>query len=332
MLTPPSDLDLAALERILASEYGIDVSELRFLPLGADLNTAVYRLEDRAGRLFFLKMRRGELAKASVELPFVLAQCGLQHVIAPIPNRAGALQTPLAHFHAILFPFVEGHDGWNYRLSPAQWRDFGRSLRVLHTIELPDQLWNAIPRERYDPVWRTILGRYLNDTTLVERADPAARAYGELLREREAILRDLLERSEQLAAWATHQSFELRPCHADIHAGNLLIDGAEKLYLVDWDTLIAAPVERDLMFIGAGIGAIWNTPREAEQFFAGYGEVALVPELMRYYRFERIVEDFAVTCQAIFESDEGGEDRAVMVQQLEEQFGPGSVIEMAYAT
>lgn len=332
MLTPPSDLDLAALEALLVSAYGLAPRELSFLPLGADLNTAVYRLEDRDGQQFFLKMRRGELAKASVELPFVLAQQGLGHVIAPIPNREGALQTLLAHFHAILFPFVEGHDAWNYSLSSEQWRDFGRSLRFLHQCELPSALWQAIPRERYDPIWRTILRHYLSDATLMGRADPAARAYAELLNERRAVLSDLLERSEQLAAWAKLQTFELRPCHADIHAGNLLIDGAEKLYLVDWDTLIAAPIERDLMFIGAGIGALWNTPRESEQFFAGYGEVSLVPELIRYYRFERIVEDFAVTCQALFESDQGGEDRLVMVQQLEGQFGSGSVIEMAYAS
>lgn len=332
MLTPPSDLDLAALEALLASDYGLTVRQLHFLPLGADLNTAVYRLDVREGGPFFLKLRRGKLAKASVELPFVLAQQGLRHVIAPIPNRAGALQTPLAHFHAILFPFVEGHDAWNYSLSREQWRDFGRSLRFLHQCELPEALWRAIPRERYDPIWRGVLRRYLDDATLLGRTDPAARAYAELLNERCAVLSDLLERSAALAAWAKRQSFELRPCHADIHAGNLLIDGEEKLYLVDWDTLIAAPIERDLMFIGAGIGAIWNTPRESEQFFAGYGAVVIVPELMRYYRFERIVEDFAVTCQALFESDQGGEDRMLMVQQLAEQFGSGSVIEMAYAS
>jgi spectinomycin phosphotransferase len=332
MLTPPNDLDLAALEALLASEYGLGLRELRFLPLGADLNTAVYRLEDRAGGLFFLKMRRGDLAQTSIQLPYLLAQAGLAHVIAPIANREGALATPLGHFHAILSPFIEGHDAWNYRLSPEQWQDFGRSLRFLHTIELPAALWQALPRERYDPIWRNILRHYLHALPERKTNDEAAHAYAELLRERRTILSDLLERSEQLAAWAKQQSFALRPCHADIHAGNLLIDSAEKLYLVDWDTLLAAPVERDLMFIGAGIGAIWNTPNESAQFFAGYGELTLVPELMRYYRFERIVEDFAVTCQALFESDEGGEDRPLMVEQLEEQFGSGSVIEMAYAT
>jgi spectinomycin phosphotransferase len=36
-------------------------------------------------------------------------------------------------------------------------------------------------------------------------------------------------------------------------AGTLIVDKENALYIVDWDTLIFAPVERDLMFIGAGI-------------------------------------------------------------------------------
>ncbi len=35
-----------------------------------------------------------------------------------------------------------------------------------------------------------------------------------------------------------------------------MIDKEEALYIVDWDTLIFAPKERELMFIGAGI---WDT-------------------------------------------------------------------------
>jgi len=55
----------------------------------------------------------------------------------------------------------------------------------------------------------------------------------------------------------------------DIHLWNLLIDDRTgALHVVDWDTLIFAPKERDLMFIGAGLADSGYMPvQEAEMFF-----------------------------------------------------------------
>jgi len=63
-------------------------------------------------------------------------------------------------------------------------------------------------------------------------------------------------------------------CHADIHAWNLLIDVNGRLYIVDWDTLIFAPKERDLMFVGAGLGGNGHSLQEEETlFYQGYGSI-----------------------------------------------------------
>ena len=72
----------------------------------------------------------------------------------------------------------------------------------------------------------------------------------------------LVERAEKLAITLQKQSPEYILCHADIHGWNLMIDKEGALYIVDWDTLIFAPKERDLMFIGADI---WNSGRTASE-------------------------------------------------------------------
>lgn len=38
-------------------------------------------------------------------------------------------------------------------------------------------------------------------------------------------------------------------CHADFHDANLLIDPTGRLFIVDWDEIILAPKERDLVFV-----------------------------------------------------------------------------------
>ncbi len=99
-------------------------------------------------------------------------------------------------------------------------------------------------------------------------------------------------------------------CHADIHGWNLLIDKEGALFVVDWDTVIFAPKERDLMFVGAGIGDSGRTPLEEEAlFYQGYGHTNINQAGIAYYRYERVIEDIGVYCEQIFLSDEGEGDR-----------------------
>ena len=140
----------------------------------------------------------------------------------------------------------------------------------------------------------------------------------------------LVARAEGLAQRLREQTPAFIVCHADIHAWNLLVCDGGAFYMVDWDTLIFAPKERDLMFIGGGLGGRGHTPREEEAlFYQGYGPTRIDPTALAYYRYERIVEDIAVFCEQIFLSDEGGEDRNQSLGYLKSNFLPGGLIEMA---
>ena len=111
----------------------------------------------------------------------------------------------------------------------------------------------------------------------------------------------------QLALEMQQQPLDFILCHGDIHGWNLLIDNNGALYMVDWDTLVFAPKERDLMFIGAGLGNSGYTPQEEEtMFYQGYGKTDINQTALAYYPYERIIEDIAVFCEQIFLSEEGG--------------------------
>ena len=101
--------------------------------------------------------------------------------------------------------------------------------------------------------------------------------------------------------------------------------------MVDWDTLIFAPKERDLMFIGGGPGDSGYTPQEEETlFYQGYGPTDIHKIAVAYYRYERIIEDIAIFCEQIFLSDEGGEDRKQALEYLKSNFLPNGAIAKAY--
>ena len=129
----------------IQSAYGLTVSQVSFLPLGADLNAAVYRALAQDGQAYFLKLKRGAFDEVGVTLPRFLHNQGIPQVIAPRLTQAGRLWTDLHDFRVILYPFIQGRSGFEVELSPRQWRDFGAALKRVHTTVLPAGLSGSIP-------------------------------------------------------------------------------------------------------------------------------------------------------------------------------------------
>jgi spectinomycin phosphotransferase len=331
MLEKP-DLADAQLIACLQHNYGLQIGQVDFLPLGNDMNTAVYRVVAGDARPYFLKLRSGSFDEITVVIPHLLTEQGMTQIIAPIPTSSGQLWARMDAFAVMLFPFVAGRNGFEVEISDRQRIEIGAALKRMHTANLPEAVRQRLPRESYSPYWRDIVRGFQARAEDTAFAEPIAAQLATLLRSKRAIVDDLVLRAELFGADLRARTLELVLCHADIHAGNLLIDSHGALFIVDWDTLILAPKERDLMFIGAGTDAVWLSAREHTLFYQGYGITEIDMNALAYYRYERIVEDIAAYCEQILLTDQGGDDRAEGLRQLASQFEPGAVIEIAFAS
>jgi spectinomycin phosphotransferase len=187
-------------------------------------------------------------------------------------------------------------------------------------------------REAYSAEWRERVRAFVARPEEGAADDPVARAVVELLRANHDAIVDLVERAERLARALRAEAPEQVICHSDLHAGNVLIDTAGALHIVDWDAPILAPKERDLMYVGGGQGFRGHTAQEEEAlFYAGYGQAQLNQVALTYYRYERIVQDIAAYCQELLLTDAGGEDRPQSLGYLRSNFLPGGTIEVSYA-
>ncbi|ETZ04486.1 aminoglycoside phosphotransferase family protein [Holospora undulata] len=315
----------------LRDAYGLTIDKVLFLPLGADFNTAVYRVTTNNGSDYFLKLRSGEFLEASVSVPKYLVDLGIKQVTPPLATKTEQLWTSLASFKAILYPYVEGRNGVEAKLSEDQWAQFGAAIKTLHSADIPASITKDVPRESFSSKWRETVKAFLIRIESEVFEEPVAVKMALFLKSKNSEILKLVERAEELALAIQKQPIDYVLCHADMHGWNLFVDKENALYIVDWDTLIFAPVERDLMFIGAGIWDSSLTAAEEESlFYQGYGQTKINQDAMAYYRFERIIQDIGDYCEYIFLSDEGGDDRMQYFEYLQSNFRTNGTIEMAY--
>lgn len=330
MLEKP-DLQDEKIIACLQEHYGRLIVQVDFLSLGADLDTAVYRVIASNEIPYFLKLRSGVFDEASVTYPKFLNAQGIEQIIAPLTTKTDQLWANVDDFKVILYPFVEGSNVYEVNISEDHWREFGATLKRMHMADLPATITNHIRSETYSPQWRESVQHSLALTEDDIVADPIAMELMSFLKTKHNEILDLVGRAERYAKILQARTQELIVCHADIHAGNILIDVNDTFYIVDWDTLVLAPKERDLMYIGGSLLGGWRSPEEEiELFYQGYGQTEIDPVTLSYYRYERIVEDIAIYCQQLLLSDEGGDDRAQSLRALKSNFLPNSTIEVAY--
>jgi spectinomycin phosphotransferase len=318
--------------------YSLQVAQVTFLPLGADVNTAVYRLAAQDGTAYFLKLRKGVFYEITVAVPRFLNAQGIPAIIAPLQTRTGRLWAGLDDYVMILYPFIQGRNGYETALSHQHWIDLGAALKRVHAAQLPPALERLIPREAYSPLWRECARTFQAQIEQSSFDDPVAAKLALFMKVKQAEITHLVERAGQLGRALQARSPELVLCHCDIHLGNLLIGDSEagsarSLYIVDWDNPMYAPKEHDLMFVGAGMGCAWPGGREEALFYRGYNRgfcPAVVDQTaLTYYRCERIVQDIAEFCKQLFFTPGGGEDREQSYRYFTGLFLPNHEVDTA---
>ena len=331
MLEKP-DLQDSLIIAGLQEAYNLPAARLVFLPLGADINTAVYRAEAQDGTAYFLKLRKGVFDETTVTIPLFLKAQGVQPVIAPLASRTGQHWADFGDYTMILYPFIAGANGWDVALSERQWREFGAALKGIHAVRLPPGLEAQLPCEDYSPRWRELVRTFQAQVKQDTFDEPAAARLAAFMQEKRAEIDQVVRRADELGETLQERSLERVLCHSDVHGGNLLLGADGALYIVDWDNPILAPKERDLMFIGGGVGEMGKSAREQALFYQGYGPAQVDRMALAYYRYERIVQDFAAFCQQLLLTTEGSEDREQGFYYFTTNFLPGGEIEIARQT
>jgi spectinomycin phosphotransferase len=320
-----------AIAAVIRDVYGIVPAAIDLLPLGRDSNAWVYRVSSETGARYLLKLRRGHVEQAGIAVPRYLYDHGIHQAVPPLATMTGALSAAIRDFVLVLYPFVAGVSGTERPLTDRQWVDYGAFLRTLHDIRLPPELEAMVPRETYRPYniefVRGLLARPpAARQPLQERAELAAS-----WRVHAIAIDRLVHRADELGRRVAARSLGAVVCHADIHLANLLLEEKGDVRVVDWDGVVLAPRERDLMFIIRGVVAVPRVePWQEDLFFQGYASRGVDEVALAYFRHAWAVQDIGEYAEEVLLRKDGDQaSRRLALKTFAGLFGPGDEVASA---
>jgi hypothetical protein len=223
--------------------------------------------------------------RASLAAAMDLRACGRTFVVAPVPARDGG---PLARvngrFGVAVYPFIAGQSfGWEEFSSPAHRHSVLGLLVDVHTAP-PAASRHALADDFAVPQRDELEAACAPDGDVAD-CGPYARPTSLLARQHAAPIQRLLARYDALVLQARAQGARTVLTHGEPHPGNTM-QTADGWMLIDWDTALVAPPERDLWSLDPGDGSILDA-------YATATGTSPQPSLLDLYRLRWDLADIA---------------------------------------
>jgi len=269
------------LRKWLLADFGLDVVELTPVAEGADIAAQVWRVST-ATNVYAVKWS-GAGTNTGHQVAAFLADSGLPGVPEMIRTVEGGLWSVHAKKRLTITPWIDGPRAARTGLTDEQWSEYGALLRRVHDAEPPHRLRDALPKHSHIDARTPALAAEVR-TRLETPEGEVEEELAAVWKQYDHIIEDLLTNRPPAPAGPRVV------CHGDPHLGNVLIrDG---LHLIDWDDVIFAPREQDLMFMLGGMADVGpTTTDQMDAFLAGYGPHTVDQEAVHYYRHVRAFED-----------------------------------------
>lgn len=269
VLTPPDGLATETMRLVLGRRWGLMITSIDYQPVG--FGSHHWHVVDSTDTSWFVTVdelytKRLTMADldddafdrlyAALATARDLRSAGASFVIAPQLTLDGHPLVRIAPGLGIaLYPFVDGHSyTFHEMLTPAHRAELLQLLAHLHSVPL-----STVAHAHVDDFGipnRDALELMMQpgDQTLVA-AGPYAAPMRALLAANAERLAGALDRYDDLVVDARRRPAQNVLTHGEPHPGNTM-HAQSGLVLIDWDTVLIAPPERDLWSLESGDGAV----------------------------------------------------------------------------
>lgn len=315
------DISIEQIIKCLDNNYPIKVTSIHFLPLGED--GWVYKIVDKNGKNWFIKLKY-KFNKATIALSSYLKNT-LNYDFIPkiLKTNDGDYAVEINGLSMFIQQYVDGHE-----LRENDTRQFrvqvGKNLKQLFNsvASIPQSIIDVLPRENFK--------RHLESAENVIQIGSADNRESEIEKELSQFIRSqdekitlILRRTKELGKKLRQLNLQFGICHADIHTSNILVNKENKLYFIDWESVMLAPRERDLVFYAVGLEINKDI---LEGYDASY---AAQKDVLTYYKYEWVVQEIADYGTQVFFSNYSEKQKEYALQRFIHLFAPNDVAEDA---
>jgi spectinomycin phosphotransferase/16S rRNA (guanine(1405)-N(7))-methyltransferase len=206
--------------------------------------------------------------------------------VAPVPGGDGEPVARLGgRFAVAVYPFIAGQS--------FEWDEFTSAERRRQMLDLVAAVHTAPAAARRHALADDFAVPHRDELTAAcgvagEAADcgPYARPLSLLVRQHAAPLKRLVARYDQLVRRARAEPAGVVLTHGEPHPGNTMRAADGRWLLIDWDTVLVAPPERDLWDLDPGDGTVLDA------YVRATGTVPR-PPLLDLYRLRWDIADIA---------------------------------------
>ncbi len=267
VLTEPPDLDRAELAAAVERHWALTRLRFDYLPVGFGGH------HWRAGEWFITvdDLAAGHQAGPDPDASFAALDrayrtaailrdgADLDFVLAPVADSEGSVIRRLSDRYAVtVFPFIGGESSeWGPYENTDERRTMAAILARLHAAT--EQLPAGLPRvEDFAVPARAAFEDALSDLERPWTTGPFAECTRRLLAETANGVERLLREYDDLASSARAGSDAWVITHGEPHRANVIRNAGGRRHLVDWDTTLLAPRERDLYMVLADDLTGWD--------------------------------------------------------------------------
>lgn len=269
MLTLDPSIDVAALHRLVATEWG-PCAPPDFAPVGGDSWCFV-------ADPWWVSVRRDRSGHCpeAYELATELRARGLDFVLAPERRRSGPVVGALGERPVVVFPFLAGAELERAKVTPAHRHAVAEMVRTVHSTIPTAEI--DLPRESFELSFagelETGVGRALDGAAA---AGPYGAAVSQLVGLNRAFLAELNEEMAKVRAHCEAEPGDVVLTHGE--PTNVFAQSDGRLLLMDWGSAAWAPPERDWLAL-VDLGIPWPTETR--------------PHLRRYYELWWVLSEVA---------------------------------------
>lgn len=253
MRSRPADLSDGELVDAVRRHWGLRLESLEYRPVGAGSHH--WDAVDSAGTPWFLTvddLNKGRIAASPDEAFAVLKRAwrtvhwlegeGIEFAVGPAPPLGIRLKPRYA---LVVFPHVEGKP-----LGPGGYEDNDDRRRVAEMLRRLHELGPCPVADRDDFAvpGRRKLESAMNTDAGWDVGPYSARTRALLSKSRDGVA-DALRRYDELVERVRQSPERMVLTHGEPHSANVLRQENGRLLLIDWDTVLIAPPERDFAMV-----------------------------------------------------------------------------------